>query len=240
MYLYIEAESFLHTLNPLTKLILLFLSFFLCMIFEHPIFLLPHLILLFILFSFSKTLKNLKNATPFLLSLFLLSVLLWILFGRSLLYGIGAGMRISLMIGYGLLFLGCTKVEEFTWALLRIHVPYRVAFAFSLSFRLVPTLMNSASTIFEAQRARGLSIEEINPIKRLLNYVPLIIPVFMLSLRKMQLLSFALEARGFGKENRTFYRTWNMEKKDVFYIISFLFLNMFLIYLRMKGYGVIK
>jgi energy-coupling factor transport system permease protein len=237
MYLYIEADTFLHRLNPVTKILLLLLSFLLCMLFEHPLFLLPPLIALFFLLLYSKSLRNLKRALPILLPLFVLSVLLWSLFGKQPLYGVGAGMRISLMIGYGLLFLSCTRVEEFTWALERLHIPYKAAFALSLSFRLVPTLLEAASTVLEAQRARGLSMEGRNIVKRLLSYVPLLVPVFMLSLRRMHLLSFALELRGFGARKRTFYRTWRMRGSDLLLLLLLLLVDIICMYMRMKGVG---
>ena len=54
-----------------------------------------------------------------------------------------------------MLFLSTTKVEEFTAGLARLGVPYRVGFAITLSFRLVPLFIDSALTVVQAQNLRG-------------------------------------------------------------------------------------
>jgi energy-coupling factor transport system permease protein len=96
------------------------------------------------------------------------------------------------------LFLSTTKIEEFTYGLQRMRVPYRVSFAISLSFRLVPLFIDSAVTIVDAQRLRGYDFNQGGPLERVRRYVPVVIPVFMGALRKANNMAMALEARGFG------------------------------------------
>src|SRR5260370_33587554 len=79
-----------------------------------------------------------------------------------------------------------------------MKVPYRVRFAISLSFRLVPLFIDSAVTIVDAQRLRGYDFNQGGPLERVRRYVPVVIPVFMGALRKANNMAMALEARGFG------------------------------------------
>ena len=116
----------------------------------------------------------------------------------SLVFGVGRGIKLAELLAASVLFLSTTKIEEFTYGLQRMRVPYRVGFAISLSFRLVPLFIDSAVTIVDAQRLRGYDFNEGGPIERVRRYVPVVIPVFMGALRKANNMAMALEARGFG------------------------------------------
>src|SRR6266851_3729146 len=59
-----------------------------------------------------------------------------------------------------------------------MRVPYRVGFAISLAFRLVPLFIDSAVTIVDAQRLRGYDFNEGGPFERIRRYVPVVVPVF--------------------------------------------------------------
>ena len=113
-------------------------------------------------------------------------------------FGFGRGIKLAELLAASVLFLSTTKIEEFTYGLQRMRVPYRVSFAISLSFRLVPLFIDSAVTIVDAQRLRGYDFNQGGPIERVRRYVPVVIPVFMGALRKANNMAMALEARGFG------------------------------------------
>jgi len=116
----------------------------------------------------------------------------------SITFGIGRGIKLAELLAASVLFLSTTKIEEFTYGLQRMKVPYRVSFAISLSFRLVPLFIDSAVTIVDAQRLRGYDFDAGGPLERVRRYVPVVIPVFMGALRKANNMAMALEARGFG------------------------------------------
>src|SRR5260370_765541 len=65
----------------------------------------------------------------------------------SLVFGLGRGIKLAELLAASVLFLSTTKIEEFTYGLQRMRVPYRVSFAISLSFRLVPLFIDSAGAI---------------------------------------------------------------------------------------------
>src|SRR5262249_5509471 len=116
----------------------------------------------------------------------------------SLVFGFGRGIKLAELLAASVLFLSTTKIEEFTYGLQRMRVPYRVGFAISLAFRLVPLFIDSAATIVDAQRLRGYDFDKGGPFERVRRYVPVVIPVFMVALRKANNMAMALEARGFG------------------------------------------
>src|SRR5882757_5866001 len=124
----------------------------------------------------------------------------------SIRFGLGRGIKLAELLATSVLFLSTTKIEEFTYGLQRMRVPYRVGFAISLAFRLVPLFIDSAVTIVDAQRLRGYDFNQGGPFERIKRYVPVVIPVFMGALRKANNMAMALEARGFGytREPTTF------------------------------------
>ena len=126
------------------------------------------------------------------------------------------GLRLTAVFLFGLLFLTTTRIEEVVHALQAFRVPYRVAFALGLAFRLVPLFLRSAGAIVEAQRARGLDLESGSLIERLRRYGPVLVPIFMTSLRGADQMAMALEARGFGANcPRTSYRHYPFGKADL-------------------------
>lgn len=82
--------------------------------------------------------------------------------------------------------------------------PNALSFTFTTAVRLVPTLAVDAQTVIDAQRSRGLELDKGNILRRVRNYVPILIPLLLVAIRRSLELAEALEARGFpGREDRT-------------------------------------
>lgn len=116
------------------------------------------------------------------------------------------GLSTAVLIAFRLLviaavaawFAGTTGAEEFEVALGQLGVPWTVAFLFSLSVRLVPTMRRRFALIEEAQRARGLSFEG-GPLETARARVPTFVPFLTAVIRYGYDLSDALTARGFDR-----------------------------------------
>jgi len=81
--------------------------------------------------------------------------------------------------------------------------PNALSFTFTTAVRLVPTLAADAQTVVDAQRSRGLELDKGNLFKRIRNYIPILIPLLLIAIRRSLELAEALESRGFpGKEGR--------------------------------------
>jgi len=58
--------------------------------------------------------------------------------------------------------------------------------------------------VVDAQRSRGLELDKGNLLRRIRNYIPILIPLLLIAIRRSLELAEALESRGFpGKEGRT-------------------------------------
>ena len=218
IYLYIDHRSFIHRLHPTVKVFALFIMFWSVYWVDNPVALMPIGILMLIAAQVTGSWPNFYRLRWFFFIVVLTTALAWMVFYRqgaplvnipifhvsrmSLVFGLGRGIKLAELLGASVLFLSTTKIEEFTIGLQKLRVPYRIGFAISLSFRLVPLFIDSAMTIVDAQRLRGYDFNTGGPFERIRRYVPVTIPVFMGALRKANNMAMALEARGFGNTSQ--------------------------------------
>jgi energy-coupling factor transport system permease protein len=252
-----DRDSWLHRLDPRTKLVGTVIWFAMTLSFNHPLFVagiaavtlaaafsvqaqsalwkLRYLIILLILFSAALWPFFLTGPTP-LWSWHSLTVS-----RESLFFGIAMGLRLSTFVMASLVLLATTKNEDMTNGLIKMKLPYPVAFAMSTALRLVPTFAGAGATIVQAQVSRGLDLESKNIFSRFGKLIPLAVPMFVSAIRYTNLLAMALESRGFTPDaRRTLYCEPVMKNRDwaVLAILSIV-LAVFL-YLRLGlGVGVI-
>ncbi len=157
---------------------------------------------------------------------------------EALVYGVSIALRLDAAIIAGVIFLSTTRNEEVAAGLVRLGIPYRFAFAVSTALRLVPTIVATGLTIGQAQRSRGLDLDSGNIIQRIRNHLPLLVPVFVTTVRSTNVFSMALESKGFGAgSGRTFYLQTAMGGRDALVLVAFVALLAGCIALRMAGYG---
>ena len=212
--LYIDRGSFIHRLHPAVKLFALFIMFWSVFWVDQPMALIPVAILLLILAQVGGAWPNFYAFRWFIFLMIPPTMIEWMAVYRAgapvinlwfihlsapaILFGLGRGLKLAELLASSILFLSTTTIEEFTTSLVGLRMPYRVAFAMSLAFRLVPLFMDSALTVVQAQSLRGYDFNKGRPLERMKRYVPAVIPVFMGALRRANNMAMALEARGFG------------------------------------------
>ena len=137
------------------------------------------------------------------------------LFTGSYLSAIALTLRFLVLLTSFSLFFMTTSPDDLGLALDRIGAirwlsrrwlgyPNALSFTFTTAVRLVPTLAVDAQTVVDAQRSRGLELDKGNLLKRVRNYIPILIPLLLIAIRRSLELAEALESRGFpGKEGRT-------------------------------------
>ncbi len=218
MVLYIPADTLLHRLHPSTKIVGLAMLLILTVAFQSPWYQLTILAGMLVLARSAGAFKNLRRILPLMITVLVFSVVSWSLFKRvgepfwsfglltlsteSIRFGFAMGFRLEAMLISGMIFVSCTKVEEFAFGLRAIGLPFAVSFALSLAFRLVPLFFTRIGTVVQAQQARGLDLKSGNVLQRARKYVPLLVPIFVYAIRDTDLLSMALESKGFGMKGR--------------------------------------
>lgn len=248
--LYLDRDTWVHRLDPRTKMFLLIGAFVLAFIFLDPIYELVVLALVLLFGYTAKSLENLRRIWFILLAVGLLTIVLWSLVGagrtplflfvelESVLYGLSIALRIDTTIIAGVIFLSTTRNEEVAIGLVKLGIPYRFAFAVTTALRLVPTIAGTGFTISQAQRSRGLDLDSGNILQRTRKHVPLLVPVFVTTIRSTNVFSMALESKGFGAGGkRTFYLQTAMGRRDAVVLVVFVVLLAGAIALRVAGYG---
>src|ERR1700682_2503578 len=257
IYLYLDQNSIVHRLNPTVKVFALFIMFWSVYWVNHPLALLPLGLLLAAIAQLTGSWPNFYRLRWLFILLIFFTTLAWMVFYRkgpalintriihlsraSLVFGLGRGLKLAELIATSVLFLSTTKVEEFTAGLARLGVPYRVGFAITLSFRLVPLLIGSALTVVQAQNLRGYDFNRGGPLERIKRYVPVLIPVFMGALRKANSMAIALEARGFGMSHQpTSFIDYPVAASDVAATAALFALGVAYFAIYYSGYGAIS
>jgi energy-coupling factor transport system permease protein len=251
--IYIDNNSFIHRLDPRVKIIIFLLTFVAILLFQNPLWMMPITVLIVVQLIVSGALKNLRRIRYILIVLTVSSMILWNLFStgetqlfwrftvESMSFAIARTLLMILMISAGMILITSTRNEELINGMIRLGMPYRVGFAISTALRLVPTIASSTITISQAQRSRGLDLESGNLLDRVKKFMPLLVPVFISTIRSTNIFGMALESKGFGaRKDRTFYLVFEMRTID-YVVLAFAIVFMLLsIYFAILGYGQIE
>ena len=232
MLSFIDEQSPVHSLCGATKLILfLFWSVLVMVSFQTPI-LIALAILGIVFFNISKIrfsdISFIIKLMSFFLVLNLVAVYLFspeegvgiyqsrtvllegagrfTLTAEQLFYEFNILLKYITIIPPAILLIVSTHPTEFAASLNRIGVPYTAAYAVSLTLRYIPDIQRDYEAISQSQQARGLELsKKASPIKRLKRTVPLLLPLIFSSLDRIEVISRAMELRGFGKNKK---RSW--------------------------------
>jgi energy-coupling factor transport system permease protein len=129
-------------------------------------------------------------------------------------------LRFIVLIASFSVFFLTTSPDHLGLALQQSHIPYEFCFAFTTAVRFVPVLADEAQTIMDAQKARGLELESGNIIKRIRNYIPILIPLIVNAIRRSLELAEAMESRAWGaSDKRTNLYKLNLKRADIILVI---------------------
>jgi energy-coupling factor transport system permease protein len=154
--------------------------------------------------------------------------------GQSLENAVAMTLRFIVLIESFSIFFLTTSPDHLGLALEQTHVPYEFTFAFTTAVRFVPVLAEEAQTIMDAQKARGLELERGNFLKRIRNYIPILIPLIVSAIRRSLELAEAMESRAWGAtKKRTNLYVLKMHKGDFILIAITIGILAVAIYIRL-------
>ena len=177
--------------------------------------------------SLRYALKGLLPPLPFLIFIALLQVFFFSTTINTVVYfqwglihvsqaGLWAGLQlmlrfVALILGLSLMFF-CLSTSEAITALSKILSPLNkigihtmdFVMVFQVSMRFLPLLAQSAERIAKAQAARGAEwgVKRGNVISQVKRVIPLIVPLFLISLRRAETMALAMDARAYGLKNQ--------------------------------------
>lgn len=143
-------------------------------------------------------------------------------------------LRFVVLVESFSVFFLTTSPDHLGLALEQTHIPYEFAFAFTTAVRFVPVLAEEAQTIMDAQKARGLELEKGGFLKRIRNYIPILIPLIVSAIRRSLELAEAMESRAWGAtKNRTNLYELRLHRGDFILLAISLLILTAAIYLRL-------
>ena len=203
-----RVYSPIHNLDPRVKFIFIIAIFVSAILFYQiiPLFALFLLAIPFVFLAHvqKQWLRSLRGAV-FLAALIFLSNFLISAWGEGFKItapmvesAIALTLRFVVLVESFSVFFLTTSPDHLGLALEQSRVPYEFSFAFTTAVRFVPVLAEEAQTIMDAQKARGLELEKGNFMKRIRNYVPILIPLIVSAIRRSLELAEAMESRAWG------------------------------------------
>lgn len=233
---YVERRSPIHDLTGATKLVCLLLWSFAAMSTYDTRFLAALAVVSVALFAVSKiTIRDVSFMLGFTAVFMVLNNLLVFafspqhgvtlygtrhelvtLFGsyvvtkEQLFYHLNLVLKYLATIPIVLLFVCTTQPSEFAASLNRIGVKYTIAYSVALALRYIPDIQREYHEISQAQQARGVEMSKKQSlIKRLKSAASILIPLILSSMDRIEVISNAMELRGFGKNKK---RSWYMAR----------------------------
>ena len=244
---YIERDNFIYRLSGLTKLVGFFFMTFAVMFsydirFISCVFVFSFILIRMADITFSQIRIMLIYVIIFLAINFVLTFLFSPLYGteiygtrhdlfsfggryvlteEQLLYQITKTLKYASVVPLGIIFFLSTNPSEFAASINRIGLPYKAAFAFSLTLRYFPDLIRDYENIAAAQQTRGLDLSKKEKVsRRMKNVMNIFIPLVFSTLDRIDTISNTMDLRGFGKgKKRSWYAARPLKKGDVVSIV---------------------
>jgi len=143
-------------------------------------------------------------------------------------------LRFVVLIASFSVFFLTTSPDHLGLALQQSHIPYEFCFAFTTAVRFVPVLADEAQTIMDAQKARGLELERGNLLKRVRNYIPILIPLIVNAIRRSLELAESMESRAWGaSEKRTNLYALKLKRADYILVLISVVILFLAVYVRL-------
>lgn len=231
---YEEKNTWIHKLCGVTKLIFfLFWSITSMMTYDTRV-LVVMLVISLVIFKMSKTEWRQVGGVFKFIMLFLCINLLAIfffspdqgtkiygtrtvlchLFGRyditaeQLFYELNVMLKYFTIIPSVFMFIVATNPSEFAASLNKIGVSYKIGYSIAIALRYIPDVQDDFRKIKNAQSARGIEMSQKASFSdRVKNTSAILFPLIFTSMDRIDVVSNAMELRGFGKHKK---RSWYM------------------------------
>ncbi len=221
---YLEGNTFVHRLDPRVKMCIALVFTILSLLFDTIYPMLVLFGLTFLLIASARRVTRWFDTVKSMSFFFVLILVLNTIF-MSFSAALAMSLRLLVLLSSFSIFFLTVHPDDLAAALVALKLPYTFSFSISLSFRYVPTLALEVQTIMDAQKSRGLELERGNLFNRIKNFLPIIVPLVLLSIRRALLVAESLESRGFGTSaKRNFYREIKMGYRDWVVLILLVFL----------------
>lgn len=248
---YVPGDSFLHRLNPVTKLAAAFMYGIAAILCENVF---AEALFIVVMILISATAGLLKRAVLLTGNLMILGLIMFVIqlffvrdgspllvIGGVVLFTTG-GLKSALLLSLRviaamlplMLLFAITRMNDLCNALVkRLHLPYRYAFIVTTAFRFVPIFATEFHDIQDAQKARGVDFDTRNIFRKLGLIAPLCVPLLVSSLKKVDVSAMSAEMRGFELRGyKSGYKEYPFAARDMVTVLVLLVLIVAIVVLK--------
>lgn len=156
----------------------------------------------------------------------------------GMMFGVTLMLRIYSMVLITSVLTFTTPLDQFIQLMRKLRFPQPLTFVIVTSIRFIPTMQKKVDQVFAAQRARGARFSQTNIFSQVFNYLPVMIPLIVDSLRMSEQLAISMLNRGYGASaNWTALKEMKMKRVDYVSLAASGLCFVLLAYLRWSGYG---
>lgn len=237
VFQYIDGETFVHKLNPLTKILFSMFVIVAGIINGDPLVLTLLLIIPVVALIIAGMTRDLIAQAKMLSLVFVVLIAISVLTVRSgaayslagidlvtsdgLLMGVLISLRLAAMFFAFLLLVTTTKPGDLVNTLVsRMRFPIDYALMIMITMRFIPTLQVEAKKITEAQAVRGFKPAGVSDISRIIG--PTITPLLSNSIGRAGSLGHVIELRGYRSGSKIKFTEIPLQKKDYASILGLL------------------
>jgi energy-coupling factor transport system permease protein len=104
-----------------------------------------------------------------------------------------------------------------------VGVPYSIAYSLEVALRYIPDVQDEFRKIKNAQEARGIEMSSKGRLmERMKNTASIIFPLLFSSMERIDVVSNAMELRGFGKKKKRSWYSRRPLKTADFAVLAFI------------------
>lgn len=135
---------------------------------------------------------------------------------EGIIFGLLVSIRMFTLVCLTPLVTMTTPVHLLALGLIKLGLPYRIAYMATTALNMIPTLQKEIKEIIDAQKLRGFIVfEQGNIFAKLKAYPALVVPLVISAMRKAQLSGVAMDSRAFGvSPSRTYLEDIQMTRTD--------------------------
>ena len=156
---------------------------------------------------------------------------------EGLFHGAVQSLRFNTTLTIGCFIIWTTQPRDLLLALVKLRVPYSLAFMVTTGLRYIPLIGSEAITVIRSQRLRGFRYLQFNFLHTLSGILNSLRPILTNNIRRATHLSEAVESRAFTPDaaaHRTSLRELKMRRQDV--ILIAVLLGCLLSVIGLKGF----
>ena len=245
------GDSFLHRLDPRTKLLAVLTVSIIALLFSSPMVMLLLFLSVLLLAITSGLVSKFLRALTLVLPLFVLVIVLDSLFSKAsggpvylsfqvgflhpevtfagMIFALSMGFRLLTLAGISFLFIMTTSHDNFVRSLRGLKFPPVLTFSLGYALQSTTSLTEDTRQIMDAQRSRGLELDRGTIIRNREKLVALFIPVTVSLLKRSKTTADAMQARGFRQSMpQTSYKAQVFCRQDLLMGLTLAVLVIFL------------